>query len=342
MGPVTSVKEIHVETPAVSGSLGAGTFTFTDHYSVFDWGRMPDEIPDKGAALCTAGALTFERLEDAGVPTHYRGVIQGDGPPVPLSVADPPVRKMGVQMAAAPELPYDEGYEYDAYHRAAGDTYLVPLEVVFRNRVPEGSSLRNRTEPRDHGIDHDAWPEGPVDLDEPIVEFSTKYETQDRYLDRGEADRIAGAADLDALAERARDVNRVVTDLAGDGDLLHEDGKIECLYHDGEVLIADVAGTLDENRFTHDGAHVSKEAVRQYHRRTQSDWVDAVSAAKTQAQAATDPDWRARVEAEPDPLPPDVVEAAADLYAAGTNAYCDASVFDAPSLEAAIEAFPSG
>ena len=77
------------------------------------------------------------------------------------------------------------------------------------------------------------------------MEFSTKYEESDRYLSRENADYIAGAADVDALESIAREVNRIVTETAADAGLKHEDGKIECLYYDGEIRVADVVGTFD-------------------------------------------------------------------------------------------------
>ena len=70
---MTSVKEFRVEAPATPDELGSGAFVFTDDYSVFDWGKMPDAIPNKGGSLCAMGAANFERLEREGVPTHYRG-----------------------------------------------------------------------------------------------------------------------------------------------------------------------------------------------------------------------------------------------------------------------------
>jgi phosphoribosylaminoimidazole-succinocarboxamide synthase len=309
---------------------------------------MPDPIPDKGASLCTTGAFTFERLEEAGVPTHYRGVVPDDGPVCPLPMAHGPVDEMAVDLAAVPDLPFvgdgvagtvSAGYDYGAYHDVAGDAFLVPLEIVYRNRVPEGSSLRRRTDPADHGRPEDEWPDGPIALDEPIVEFSTKFEAQDRYLDRETAGRIAGAADLDALADLAREVNAVVTETADAAGLTHADGKIECLYAGGEVRVADVAGTLDENRFTLDGHHVSKEALRQHHRRTQPEWVEAVKRAKGSAGDADDPDWRSRCDRDPEPLDRDVVSAARDLYAAGANAYVGSDLFDAPAIGTAATAF---
>lgn len=39
-------------------------FEFTDRYSVFDWGQMPDPIPCKGAALNMTAAYLFEELQN--------------------------------------------------------------------------------------------------------------------------------------------------------------------------------------------------------------------------------------------------------------------------------------
>ncbi|MBY0549003.1 MAG: hypothetical protein K2W95_17150 [Candidatus Obscuribacterales bacterium] len=41
-------------------------FEFTDDYSVFDWGKMPDTIAEKGRALTVMGAWFFDRMADAG------------------------------------------------------------------------------------------------------------------------------------------------------------------------------------------------------------------------------------------------------------------------------------
>ena len=37
-------------------------FEFTDDYSVFDWGKMPNTIAHKGRALALMGAYFFDRL----------------------------------------------------------------------------------------------------------------------------------------------------------------------------------------------------------------------------------------------------------------------------------------
>jgi len=335
---MTSVKGFRVEKPATADSLGTGAFVFTDDYSVFDWGKMPDAIPNKGASLCAMGAANFESLEAEGVPTHYRGVVTG-GEVVDLgSVAAPP-REMAIDLTRVPELPHEgREYDYTAYHEAAGGNYLIPLEIVFRNTVPVGSSLRSRADPAEFDLGFDAWPEEPVDLPEPVIEFSTKYEESDRYLSRENADYIAGEAAIDDLEAIAREVNRVVTETAADAGLKHEDGKIECLYYDGEIRVADVVGTFDENRFSHDGQQLSKEVLRQYHKRTQPEWVEAVSEAKTRAKDEDIADWRELCPVSPEPLSTHVVDAARDMYTAGTNAYIGRELFAAPDLEDATAA----
>jgi phosphoribosylaminoimidazole-succinocarboxamide synthase len=335
---MTSVKEFRVEVEPTPTDLGRGSFVFTDDYSVFDWGQMPDQIPEKGASLCTMGAFNFESLEAEGVPTHYRGVV-ADGEVVPLEEAEEPPREMAIELTQVPDLPHDAetGYDYDAYYEDAGENYLVPLEVVFRNTVPVGSSLRKRTTPGDHGLDYEAWPDEVVDLPDPIVEFSTKYEEQDRYLDREEADAISGVADIDDLEALAREVNRVVTERAEETGFVHEDGKIEVLYHDGTLKVADVVGTFDENRFSYDGQEVSKEVVRQYYKREQPDWVEAVGAAKEEAKATGVADWRPLCDVSPMHLDPDIVAAVADMYGAGANAYTGEEWFDAPDIDEAVD-----
>jgi phosphoribosylaminoimidazole-succinocarboxamide synthase len=333
---MTSVKNFRIDAEPSREQLGRGVFEFTDDYSVFDWGKMPDQIPDKGASLCTMGAFNFELLEATGVSTHYRGVVS-DGEVVDLETAldrgETPT-EMAIDLTMVPDLPVEGGtYDYDAYYDAVDDHYLVPLEIVFRNRVPVGSSLRKRSDPGDHGLSMPEWPDEPVDLPEPVVEFSTKYEKQDRYLDRTEAADIAGPAAIGDLESVAREVNRIVTEQAADADLDHQDGKIECLYHDGEIRVADVVGTFDENRFSQAGQQISKEVIRQYHKRTQPEWVDAVGAAKTRADEEGVADWKSLCERQPEPLNAEVIQTARDLYCAGTNEYTEREVFDAPNLD---------
>jgi len=188
------------------------------------------------------------------------------------------------------------------------------------------------------GLDRRRWPDEAVSLPEPIVEFSTKFEEQDRYLDAEEAADIAGRADLDDLRETALAVNEAITERAAETGFVHEDGKIECLWVDGEVRVADVAGTFDENRFASDGQELSKEVLRQFYKAYDPDWVAAVTDAKSFAAEAGVADWKSFCDASPDPLPVDVRETVGEMYATGTNAYTGREWFDAPDIDDAVDA----
>jgi len=68
-----SVKDIEIIKEPTKESMGIARFHFSDRYSVFDWGEMPDHIDGKGAALCLMGAYCFERLEEKRIKTHLIG-----------------------------------------------------------------------------------------------------------------------------------------------------------------------------------------------------------------------------------------------------------------------------
>ena len=66
-----SVKDLEIIENPSENNMGLGRFNFSDRYSVFDWGEMPDKISGKGASLCLMGAYCFEQLENKGIKTHY-------------------------------------------------------------------------------------------------------------------------------------------------------------------------------------------------------------------------------------------------------------------------------
>lgn len=74
-----SVKDLVVLKQPNDVETGIGRFIFSDRYSIFDWGEMPNYIENKGKALCILGAYFFEKLEDIGIKTHYLGVVNDSG-----------------------------------------------------------------------------------------------------------------------------------------------------------------------------------------------------------------------------------------------------------------------
>lgn len=93
-----SVKDLEVVKKPTETKMGVGRFVFSDRYSVFDWGEMPDLIEGKGEALCMMGAYCFERLEEKGIQTHCRGLVNEDGKVVRFDDLKAPSNVMEVNL----------------------------------------------------------------------------------------------------------------------------------------------------------------------------------------------------------------------------------------------------
>ncbi|PKM83717.1 MAG: phosphoribosylaminoimidazolesuccinocarboxamide synthase, partial [Firmicutes bacterium HGW-Firmicutes-13] len=257
-----SVKDLKVLKEPTMDSPGQGRFIFSDRYSVFDWGEMPDLINNKGAAIAILGAYFFEKLEKTGISTHYIGLVEDDAVKK-LSELKAPSNTMEVKLLRVikPELK-DNEYNYSVYQKERGG-FLIPLEVIYRNYLPPGSSVFKRLEngeitPRDLGLEEMPYPNQK--LDPAVLDVSTKLEVTDRYISWDEAGEISGlsSSELKYLKELTGSVNNFITgEFSGIG-LINEDGKIETGFDfERRLMLVDVLGTLDECRFTFDGLPVS-------------------------------------------------------------------------------------
>ncbi len=334
-----SVKELVVEDSPSNLVLGKGKFVFSNDYSVFDWGKMPDRILFKGRVLCMMGAFNLELLERKGIKTHYLGLVENNSIKRFREVSEP-VNEMQIMLTRKPELAFRNGvYDYNGFREKSGENFLVPLEVIFRNSVPVGSSVRKRFKPRDLGLKEKKWPNENVELKKPMIDFSTKLEAKDRYLSEKEALKISNLSEekFSELKRIALKVNRLISSQAKKSKMVHEDGKIELFYFKNELFVADVAGTFDENRFSFKGREISKEVIRQYYKRKQPRWVKAVVKAKETALKKKASDWKKYCRIEPMALPPKFLELVSEMYCAGANAYTGKPLFEARDLGAVLE-----
>ncbi|HEB75184.1 MAG TPA: phosphoribosylaminoimidazolesuccinocarboxamide synthase [Nitrospirae bacterium] len=313
-----SVKDLEVLVPPEGDVTGTGRFRFSDRYSVFDWGEMPDLIPDKGASIALLSAYFFEKLEDSGMKTHYLGLVE-DGGAKPLAELKGPSTTMEIRLLRVLKPEFADGaYDYSCYEGEKGN-FLIPLEIIYRNSLPEGSSVFRRlssgeVRPEDFGLDR--MPVPGEELEEPILDVSTKLEVTDRYISWEEARRIAGLseAEIEDIKGVALTVNRMITDEFSRIGLKNEDGKIELGFDpERRLMLVDVLGTLDECRFTYRGIPVSKEIARIYYRNTA--WYGAVEEAK----AADRMRWKELVREAPEPLPPRLRTLISQVYASCTN-----------------------
>jgi len=326
-----SVKDLMVIQPPTEKEPGIGRFVFSDRYSVFDWGEMPDHIARKGQAICLATAYFFEKLEEFGVKTHYRGVVS-DGKAKRLKDLDKPGDTVEITLLRVikPEL-RGSTYDYSIY-KEVRNNFLIPLEIIYRNSLPEGSSVFKRLREgqvklSDLGLNEMPAP-GQV-LETPIYDVSTKLEVTDRYISWEEAREISGLSE-EEIREMKRIlslVNELITKEAKKMGLYNEDGKIELGFDQNRnFMIVDALGTLDECRFTYEGLPVSKEIARIFYRKTE--WYQEVEEAKKKDRV----NWKANVKNPPPALPRELYEAISLIYQAYTNELTGKKWFDAPAI----------
>jgi len=342
-----SVKDLEVFKKPTRDRMGVGRFVFSDRYSVFDWGEMPDLIDGKGEALCMMGAYCFERLEEKGIGTHYRGLVDKKGSIVRFDELEQPSSVMEINLVNVyrPKPVTREGklcYDYGVYTPKLRNC-LIPLEIIYRNGLPEGSSIFNRLEQglvtfRQLGLNH--YPKAGEPLKKPIFDVSTKLEEKDRYVTWEEAEGLADLTygEVVEIQDLLLKVDKTITEIASRAGLVNEDGKIELAFDPlRRLIVVDVVGTLDECRFTYDGLHVSKEMARQYYRKTE--WFRDVEEAKKKAETEGVEDWKKLCKSQPPKLNPKLRTIISQMYMATANELTKKELFAVPKLSETVKEY---
>jgi len=329
-----SVKDIEVLKQSKNCKLGVGRFIFTDRYSVFDYGVMPDKIDGKGTSLCLVSAYFFEKLNDIGIKTHYEGLVE-DGKVKSLEEIAEPCNVMQVKLVRVIKPEFRDGkYIYNFPKNLRN--FLIPLEFIYRNYLPEESSLFRRIRSgevtlEDFGLK--SMPKPDEKLEKPIFDVSTKFEEKDRYVSWSEAKEIAGLSDeeIGEIKNILRKVDNIITRRVEELGIIHVDGKIELAFDENrELMVADAIGTPDECRFKYEGMSVSKELLRKYYRKTE--WYREVERAKKIAESKGEKDWRKYCSIPPR-LDPKFRDLASKIYKALANEITGKEFFDVPKLK---------
>jgi phosphoribosylaminoimidazole-succinocarboxamide synthase len=303
-------------------------FDFTDDYSVFDWGKMPDSIPGKGATLATISGYFFKRLQDPkewknffdqhtewirsahplqkaiaqelidlGLKTHFKSQLS----PTQIAVARVHVHPPSTQILA-------NGSEFFEYRMGelnrSGE--LIPLEVVFRHELTSQSSALSR------------YPEknlkpGQV-FESPFLEFFTKLEPTDRFLTLTEVPVVGRISDIqfEELLVHTHWVSLILKTWFAEKNIKLIDGKLEwALNNEGKLMLVDAIGP-DELRLEYQGQVMSKEALRNFYRETA--WYQEILESKRKAQSLGQSQWQKFVKNTPPPLPKELLNSASKMY----------------------------
>jgi phosphoribosylaminoimidazole-succinocarboxamide synthase len=326
----------------VRGIKGKGpyVFEFSDRYSIFDWGQMPDNLVHKGEALAFmawfffeylgdpknwatwnapvafAESQTLRRLKADGMSHHAIGLVSHDLRTLSLDrqIISPScclaVQPVQVIVPESKSVDKKLTWDYTPY-KAKPENALVPLEVIFRFGVPEGSSLLKRTSEAAYckEIGLAVAPKTGDTFALPVIEFSTKLETSDRYISYAEAQEIAGLSDTEftVLKDMAALAALRLKDCFGEINVELWDGKFEFAFTaqdaqgDRGFMLVDSIGP-DELRLLCDGVHLSKEILRLFYRPTA--WHSAIEKSKDLAKTRGEKDWKRICTEELKSVPP--------------------------------------
>ena len=323
-------------------------FLFSDRYSVFDWGEMPDHLKLKGQSLTriahlffkmlsdshfwrtldngliTSDSLLFERFCVHGLPHHYIGPVTNDGLMGEVEGSVSGLKVEEVQVLRPLYIQDKHTYDYSAYLKQPTNA-LVPLEMIFRFGLTEGSSLFDRAADQNYlaqlGLSSEDLVPGKM-FKKPVIEFSTKLEERDRYLSYQQAQSISGMTDQEwsELLETVSLVALAIHKVWSLANVSCLDGKIEMAFIEGDVhrhfMLVDSIGP-DELRLSHDGVELSKECLRKFYRKDQK-WFSSLKTAKQKADEQGVQDWKKLAlelhPAGPAPLPANIKTAVEMLY----------------------------
>lgn len=335
-------------------------FEFSDRYSVFDWGAMPDQLKNKGDCLAVMAYMFFDLLSDSkkwkewaeskanivelknstafkkliaeGINSHCLYLSDMNGEKLNNLTPSKNLKVKAVDVLRPSENIVDGKLKYDyTSYKDSPTNALVPLEIIFRFGVPEGSSLLKRAKSPEYRKSIGLLNELKVNdrFENPIIEYSTKLEMTDRYLTKNEAYEISHlnkeeALELESLvsllALRLKDIFKNIGIELWDGKFELAFSKEKDAKGNRTFILVDSIGP-DELRLTYKGIQLSKESIRRYYRETP--WFNLAEKAKTMAVERGVKDWkkicREELKSLPPHLDPLVVDKFSMMYKTLTN-----------------------
>jgi phosphoribosylaminoimidazole-succinocarboxamide synthase len=286
-----------------------GKYFFNKFASNSFWKEIISKIP-----LPLTQTSIFKHFLEAGVENHFIDQVDEN---LKSSENSNILKVMPIEVYQPKKL-INNQWDYTVYQKHLSDC-LLPLEVIFRFGIPQGSSLLKRASDKDY-LKTIGAPENISQGDFfelPLIEFSTKLEPLDRYLSYTEAKKIAGLSnkEFDNLIAQTQIMAFGLKSLIEtDSKTLLWDGKLEfALTGKSEIRnfkLVDSIG-LDELRVTIDSIHLSKEFLRQCYSKT--DWYSQIDEYKKNYSNS----WKLRMKEDdlfPKNLDEQTYKLAIDLY----------------------------
>lgn len=338
---------------------GGVIFDFSNRYSIYDWGEMPDQIENKGTSLSLTGMAFFDwlsksstwkglevpdetlyrssaleqvkHLQSKGFKHHAEYLVDQNGEKKMAGSLTP---SFLVQQVDVFKPDYADGkYDY-AFYETSPTNALVPLEVIFRFGIPRGSSMVKRASNQKYMERLGVKPEQVVEGERfsfPVIEFSTKLEHRDRYITYEEAQKIAGLHDDEfrLILNRTQLLALKLKEFFSNIDVELWDGKFEFAFVESDdlstrdIMLVDSIGP-DELRLTFDNTQLSKEVLRQIYQVNNPEWIKGLEQSKKLARERKTREWKKicveELNSSPKALDPKQAKAVSLMYQSLCNA----------------------
>ena len=323
--------------------FGVADFTYQPVFSVFDYGTITPPVPLDNSTICLMAGFNFEILSDAGFYSHYINLVDHDGIEINAREA---VRRgitpvtMRVRFANRVMPEFKEGaWDYTPFKEGI-TCYVLPVEFISRNGLPAESSVWKRLKKGeatlvDVGLpaDFKLGDEIPAEL-RPLLDYSTKFEPEDRYLTAEKTIELSGfnATRFAALNAITKGASNLMTNYAASRGFKREDGKVEYVtgfLQTQKDMLGDAVCTWHEDRLTYEGFVVSKQLIRNQIKKVSADWVAEIERAKQQAKEEGKKDFRPLMNQNIPYISPRMIffEAVNRVFQAATNVWVNEKVF---------------
>src|SRR3989344_1475152 len=355
----TSVKTIGVTQEPTPRKPGLADFTYRPVFSVFDFGTITPDVSLDNTTVCLMAGFNFELLREAGIESHYQGLVNEKGQLLTANTAigsQYAPRTMRVRFVNRVKPEFVNGkWNYGNFAARTVTNYVQPIEFISRNSLPASSSVWKRVRKGEITLQDLGLPEGFKPGDEipealrPLLDYSTKFEPEDRYLKPEEAQALMylSTERFNGINETTRKASKVMTDYARSRGFAREDGKVEyvvILDKDDQVqdVLGDVVCTWHEDRLTWKGLAISKQLIRDEVKRVNPQWYGEIERAKKQAKEEGHSDFRKLMDPSIEYVSPsDAFFSAINyLFEAATNQWVGSRVYHTSmrdSLEDAVD-----
>jgi len=339
----TSVKEISLIELADNKKHGIADFKYRPVFSVFDIGTIIPPVGLDNTTINIMQAYNFELLKEHNIESHYIGLVEDNGNV--LSAYDAIKNKIKTDICRvkfvnrlAPDFNKNK-YDYSKFKSSNYNNYVLPVEFISRNSLPSSSSVWLRIKNKELNINELGLDNNfkignqiPENL-KPILDYSTKFEPDDRYISKVEAKEILGLDDIsfNYINETTKKISNIMTDYALARGFTREDGKIEYIkLNEEKIVVADAVCTWHEDRLiSKHGINISKQLIRNKIKELNNAWYENIILAKEKAKQEGIADFRALMDKNIKYISPQPVffNSLNNLFRAATNMWINSKYY---------------